>query len=40
MTSLASKETIEAKDAFEQFVADHGVYVKQYHADNGCLADN
>ena len=40
MTSLTSKETIEAKDAFEQFVADHDVKVKQYHADHECFANN
>ncbi|KAL7482453.1 hypothetical protein ACHAW6_008128 [Cyclotella cf. meneghiniana] len=40
MTSLASKETIKAKNAFERFAADHGVNIKQYHADNGCFADN
>jgi hypothetical protein len=40
MTSLTSKGTIEAKNSFEQFAADHGIQVKQYHADNGCCADN
>jgi len=35
MSSLTSKETIEAKQAFERFAADHGVRIKQYHADNG-----
>ncbi len=40
MTSLSSQETIEAKKAFEQFAADHGVRIKQYHADNGRFADN
>ncbi|KAL7474095.1 hypothetical protein ACHAW6_000088 [Cyclotella cf. meneghiniana] len=38
MSSLTSKETIEAKQAFEQFAADHGVCIKQYHADNGRFA--
>ena len=40
MMSLTSMETFEAKDAFKWFAADHGVKVKQYHADNGCFADN
>jgi hypothetical protein len=40
MSSLTSKETIEAKQAFERFAADHGVRIKQYHADNGRFADN
>ena len=40
MTSLTSKETIEAKNSLEQFEADHGVQVKQYHADSGRFTDN
>ena len=40
MSSLTSKETIEAKQAFELFAADHGVRIKQYHADNERFADN
>jgi hypothetical protein len=32
MSSLTSKETIEAKQAFERFATDHGVRIKQYHA--------
>jgi hypothetical protein len=28
-------ETLEAKKAFEQFAASHGVYILHYHADNG-----
>jgi hypothetical protein len=40
MSSLTSKETVEAKQAFERFAADHGVRIKQYHADNGRFADN
>ncbi|KAL7476664.1 hypothetical protein ACHAW6_004497, partial [Cyclotella cf. meneghiniana] len=40
MSSLTSKETIEAKQAFERFATDHGVCIKQYHTDNGRFADN
>jgi hypothetical protein len=40
VSSLTSKETIEAKEAFEQFSMDHGVCIKQYHADDGRFADN
>jgi hypothetical protein len=36
MTSnLNSLETIEAKQAFEQFAAQHGVRIQHYHCDNG-----
>jgi hypothetical protein len=28
-------ETLEAKKAFEQFAASHGVYILHYNADNG-----
>jgi hypothetical protein len=40
MSSLTSQETIEAKQAFERFASDHGVRIKQYHADNGRFTDN
>jgi hypothetical protein len=40
MTSMTSEETIQAKRAFEQFAAAHGVAIKHYHADNGRFADN
>ena len=40
MSSLTSKETVEATQAFEQFATDHGVCIKQYHVDNGHFADN
>ncbi|KAL7474267.1 hypothetical protein ACHAW6_000247 [Cyclotella cf. meneghiniana] len=39
-SSLTSKETIEVKQAFERFAADHGVCIKQYHVNNCCFADN
>jgi hypothetical protein len=37
---MTSKETIEAKVAFERFVKENGVQIKHYHADNGRFADN
>ena len=40
MTSLTSPETIEAKQAFERFMVNHGVRIKHYHADNRQFADN
>ena len=40
MSSLTSNETIKAKQAFKRFAADHGVRVKQNHADNGRFAHN
>jgi hypothetical protein len=40
MQDLSSKERIKAKEAFEQFTAEHGVAIKHYHCDNGCFADN
>ena len=40
MTSLTSKETIEAKRSFEQFAEQHGVRIEHYHCDNGHFADN
>ena len=38
--SLTSKETLEAKKAFERHCTDHDVHVTHYHADNGRFADN
>jgi hypothetical protein len=41
MTSnLHLLETIEAKRAFKQFAAQHGVRIQHYHCDNGRFADN
>ena len=40
MQDLSSDETIKAKEAFEQFAAEHGVKIKHYHCDNGRFADN
>ena len=37
---LTSDETVEAKQAFEQYANDHGVKIRHYHADNGRFADN
>ena len=39
MSSLSGDETVEAKQAFERFAAQHGVHVSHYHADNGRFAD-
>jgi hypothetical protein len=39
-TNLTSKETIDAKRAFERFAAKHGVQIKHYHCDNGQFADS
>mgnify|MGYP006201056313 CR=1 FL=1 len=33
MTSLTSKETIEAKHSFERFAEQHGVRIEHYHCD-------
>jgi hypothetical protein len=38
--ALTSKETIQAKQAFESFAASHGVQIRHYHDDNGRFADN
>ena len=38
--STSAAETIEAKKAFEDIAATHGVQVRRYHADNGVFADN
>jgi Reverse transcriptase (RNA-dependent DNA polymerase)/GAG-pre-integrase domain len=37
--STASKETLEAKQAFEKLAESHGIRVKHYRADNGRFAD-
>ena len=37
--ALTSKETVEAKQAFEAFAATHGVTIKHYHADNRRFQD-
>lgn len=38
--STTSKETVEAKHAFEQHAKTFGVDILHYHADNGRFADN
>jgi hypothetical protein len=38
--SLTSKETVEAKHAFEAFARSFGIRIMHYHADNGRFADN
>jgi hypothetical protein len=40
MIKLTSKDTIEAKQAFEHFAKPHGIHVLHYHCDNGQFADN
>ena len=35
MTELNAASTVEAKLAFEQVAASHGVTIKHYHCDNG-----
>jgi hypothetical protein len=40
MQDLSSEETIKAKEAFEQFAAEHGIKIKHYYCDNGRFADN
>ena len=39
-STLTSQDTLAAKQAFEAHCRNHGVTVKQYHADNGRFADN
>ena len=34
-TSTGGEEAVQAKEAFEAYAAQHGVYVKHYHGDNG-----
>ena len=38
--TLSSKDTLEAKQAFERHCKNHNVNVWHYHADNGHFADN
>ena len=38
-STITSKETVEAKQAFELHMKDMGVKVARYHADNGRFAD-
>jgi hypothetical protein len=40
MTKLTSKETMDAKQAFEHFAKQHGVRILHYHCNNGRFADN
>jgi hypothetical protein len=40
MTKLSSKETMDAKQAFEHFVNQHGLCILHYHCNNGRFADN
>jgi hypothetical protein len=37
---LTSKETVEAKHAFEAYARVFGINIRHYHADNGRFADN
>ena len=39
-SSLSSKETLQAKLAFEAYAKKLGVKIQHYHADNGRFADN
>ena len=38
--STSSKYTLEAKEAFERFSRQRGVWIRNYHADNGTFAAN
>ncbi len=40
MTKLTSKETMDAKRAFEHFAKQHGVRILPYYCNNGRFADN
>jgi hypothetical protein len=40
MTKLTSKETMEAKQAFEHFAEQHIIRILHYHCGNGQFADN
>ncbi len=40
MTKLTSKETMDAKQAFEHFAEQHGVRILHYHCNNGHFADS
>jgi transposase InsO family protein len=37
--SMSSEETINAKEAFENYAKQHGVHINHYHADNGRFKD-
>ena len=37
---ITSKETVQAKHAFERVAEQHGVKIVHYHTDNGRFADN
>ena len=38
--STSAKYTLEAKKAFERFSRQRGVWIRNYHADNGTFAGN
>ncbi len=38
-TNLTSNKTVDAKQAFKQFAAEHGVQIKHYHCNNGRFVD-
>ena len=38
-TRVDNDQTIQAKRAYERFVASHGVTLKRFHADNGIFAE-
>jgi hypothetical protein len=40
MTKLTSKETMEAKQAFQHFAKQYGVCILYYHFNNGQFEDN
>ena len=39
MSSISGDETLDAKQAFERFAAQHGIQIRHYHADNGRFAE-
>ena len=38
--STSAKYTLEAKEAFESFSRQRGVWIRKYHAENGTFAAN
>jgi hypothetical protein len=40
MSNLTSAKTIDAKHAFQQFAAKHGMCIQHYHCNNGRFADS
>ena len=38
--STSAKYTLEAKESFERFSRQRGVWIRNYHADNGTFAAN